>query len=185
MMRIKLDEKVRPGLKDLYCPYKAIRLSRMSVGEYIRMIAKVADKFLIGTEAHSLIYFNSECKKEVVVEYKGHRFRIDAVCNGNEIYEVKLAVGEKYREWYLWTLRKYMCMWIMRSGVDRVTGYLVGILDGRVVTVELDKAKAEKECEELDRRIEEFEKGVEVKVRGSHCEGCMFKSECNNAKLTV
>ena len=184
MMRIKLDEKVRPGLKDLYCPYKAIKISKMTVKEYIRIIAKMVDKFLIGTEAHSLIYFDSGCKKEVVVEYRGYRFRIDAVC-GDEVYEIKLTLGERYREWYLWTLRKYMCMWAVQSGIEKITGYLVGILDGRVVTIKMDKAQVEKECEELGRRIEEFERGIDVRVRGPHCEACIFKSECNNAKLTV
>ncbi|QJF12385.1 putative Cas4-like nuclease [Pyrobaculum filamentous virus 2] len=181
MKHVRLDQKVGVSLKELYCPKKAILVSKMTVGQYIRAMVKNVDKFLLGTEAHSLVKFADGCRKEVSVRYRGYNFRIDAVCedgDGIHIYEVKLSLGEKYREWYLWTLRKYMCMYMANNGVDRVVGHLVGILDMRTVTIEMDRKEAEKECEDMDRRLELFEKGIEEKNVGMHCDVCLFKTSC-------
>ncbi len=184
---IDWDFKQSIALKDLYCTEKAVRMSNTTLREYISFIKSNMDKLLLGIEVHSLLKLRDNCHKEVKVEFEGLRFRIDAVCQSDvedTVIEYKLSLKDVYRQWYIWSLKKYMALWwLYSSKKKKVRGILYGIFDGKRVEIVLTGEELEKEIEDLRRRIEMVKSGVGVKNVGPHCNICIFKGSCLNNRL--
>lgn len=181
---IKWSNPVKVGIKDLYCLEKAYRLSQLTVRDFTRIALDKLGLWVLGAEVHSVLQFGEGCRKEVKVQCCDMTFRIDAVCN-NTVIEVKMSLNERYRNWYLWTLRKYMCMWAVMNGLEEVRGVLIGILDQRQVEMYMKKEDIEKECRELEEIIRKFREGIREKNVGSHCTVCIFKNQCLNKTLDL
>ena len=164
-------------VKDLVCPRRAWYRYNMS----LRELLAVSDGYRLeaGKVGHKVVLRELElagCTVEKVVEWGGHRFRVDAICRDEEgEFVVEIKTGTRNADHDI-QIKLYM----MITGIKR--GLL--IYPWGFVVVKAD----DRELEEL-RKVAELsilyldaEREEDVPKNTKYCMTCPFKNRCG-AKL--
>ena len=174
---IRTDIPIRmTSIRDFICVRRALRLSKVTLDDIIRY--RVLDKLQAGKTLHRFVEFTLPCEREVRTEICGKMVIADAICEdtqGKFVVELKTTLGEI--ESTLFQLKAYMAA----LGIDR--GVVIGVIDRRMKFIRLSEKELEDFKNELCRRVELYNKGIDVPMRGTWCNSCWFKNECLNSKL--